>query len=203
MIKAILFDFDGVLTSDATGTISIMKYMDTVENLDKPLFEKAYRKHNWDLLYGYATHESIWKQVCSEMKCDLSIGLLEEAFKATPIDVKVLEIARTYKELGYKIGMITDNKSDRIHVVLKHFDLETLFDVVTISADVKSGKKEKEIFEVTLDALDLEANSCVFIDNNKNNLQIPNHMNMKTIYFDHDIRPVETLKHQLKKLTGR
>ena len=42
MIKSILFDFDGVLTTDATGSLSICNYICNKTGLDIEIFEKEY-----------------------------------------------------------------------------------------------------------------------------------------------------------------
>lgn len=39
MIKAIFFDFDGVLTTDATGTTSIVKYFQNTTNVNVESFD--------------------------------------------------------------------------------------------------------------------------------------------------------------------
>ena len=44
MIKAILFDFDGVITIDKTGSKPICNYISSVMNIDLQLFTKEYRK---------------------------------------------------------------------------------------------------------------------------------------------------------------
>ena len=56
-IKAILFDYDGVMTIDKTGTESICNYISNTLGIDKNVFEKEYRKYNKDLLYGKPTSE--------------------------------------------------------------------------------------------------------------------------------------------------
>ena len=200
MIKAILFDLDGVLTTDATGTTSIVKYIDEHTNIDKDLFEKAYRKHNWKLLYGRITHKEMWSTLCSDMNLTLDIGILREAFNETPMDFEMISLIKYLKGMGYIVGMITDNKSDRVKQLIDHNNLQDLFDVVTISADIGSGKKEKPIFDSALNELNLSYESCVFIDNNQGNLVIPNEYGMNTIFYDHDKRDFPALVQQLESM---
>lgn len=44
MIKAVLFDFDGVLTTDATGSQSICNYICKETGVDSELFKREYKK---------------------------------------------------------------------------------------------------------------------------------------------------------------
>lgn len=199
MYKAILFDFDGVLTTDSTGTVSIMKYFENETDIDLEKFEKAYRKHNWNLLYGKSTHQEIWNQVCKDALQKIDISALYDSFVATPLDTKMISLAQELKEKGYIIGMITDNKTDRVEYILEHHNLRDLFDLVTISANIGSGKKEETIFESTIISNSLIYEECIFIDNNKSNLVIPNEKGMGTIFFDHNERDFEKLLEAFKK----
>jgi len=200
MIKAVLYDLDGVLTTDATGTTSIVKYIDEHTDIDKDLFEKAYRKHNWKLLYGRTTHEEMWPILCTDLNQQLDINILRKAFNETPMDFKMISLIKYLKGMGYTVGMITDNKSDRVKQLIDHNNLQDLFDVVTISADIGSGKKEKPIFDSALNELNLSYESCVFIDNNQSNLVIPNEYGMATIFYDHNNRDFDVLLNSLTNL---
>ncbi len=58
------------------------------------------------------------------------------------IDEKMLDYIKD-KHNNYLIGMITDNKTDRIDAIINNFVFKELFDVVVISADVHSRKSER------------------------------------------------------------
>ena len=64
MIKAILFDFDGVLTVDKTGSTSITKYIAQHTGLPLDRVKEAYYRFNKDLLYGKLTHPEMWQEFC-------------------------------------------------------------------------------------------------------------------------------------------
>jgi putative hydrolase of the HAD superfamily len=198
-MKAILFDFDGVLTTDATGSASICNYVASQTKIDLDVFEEEYYKYNDDLLYGRTTHDAIWSGLCGNLNTEININVLYDSFIKTPIDGQMVSIAESLKEHYYKIGMITDNKKDRIENIVNYYGWETLFDVITVSADVGSGKDNEKIFSQTLKALNLNADECVFIDNQEKNLIIPKTMKMHVIYFDHVKRDFEELTHALKK----
>ena len=54
-MKAIMFDYDGVMTLDTTGTESLCKYVSENMGIDKHIFENEYRKYTFDLIYGKVT----------------------------------------------------------------------------------------------------------------------------------------------------
>lgn len=201
MIKAILFDFDGVLTIDATGSQSICNYICKKTGLDIEIFQKEYYKYNDDLLYGRINHKDIWENLCIRLNTLIDINVLYESFINTPIDSKMIAFIDELKKQNYKIGMVTDNKKDRINDIVQYYGWDNIFDTITISAEIGSGKEGKTIFEKTLDNLNVNADECVFIDNQEKNLIIPKSIGMNVIYFNHDERNYEQLIRKFQELS--
>lgn len=200
MIKVILFDFDGVLTTDSTGSLTICKYISQVSNIEFELLNSEYRKYNGDLLYGKVTHVEIWEELCKRIGVSIPYSILMDSFINTPIDNQMIELVYKLKSTGYKIGMITDNKRDRIDCIIEHYDWCSLFDVVIVSADVGSGKNKNIIFDRALEKLNLSADKCVFIDNQKKNLIVPQSMGMRTIYYNHETRDFDSILKKLQEM---
>lgn len=201
MIKAVLFDFDGVLTTDATGSQSICNYISKKTGIDIELFKKEYYKYNDDLLYGNIQHKDIWDELCKGLNSQIDINILFDSFINTPIDNKMMELVEQLKEKNYKVGMVTDNKKDRINCIAQHYGWDKVFDTITISAEVGSGKDYTTIFEKTIECLKVNTDECVFIDNQEKNLIVPNSMGMKVIYFDHNERNHKELIQKFKELS--
>ena len=145
MIKAILFDFDGVLTTDGTGSQSICTYICNKMGLDIETFKKEYYKYNDDLLYGKINHENIWDTLCTGLNRKIDINILYESFINTPIDSQMMKFVDELKQQNYKIGMVTDNKKDRIDDIVKYYDWNKIFDSITVSAEIGSGKDYNKI----------------------------------------------------------
>ena len=113
----------------------------------------------------------------------------------------MVDLVDRLKEKNYKIGMVTDNKKDRIDNIVQYYDWDKLFDTITISSEIGSGKDGNVIFERTIDYLNVNANECVFIDNQEKNLIIPKRMEMNVVYFNHDERNYEELIQKFKELS--
>jgi putative hydrolase of the HAD superfamily len=203
MIKAVFFDFDGVLTTDATGTTTIIKYIKNNTELDHTLFEKAYRKHNRDLLYGKTTHKKIWHQICVDFGENIDFNILIQSFLSTPIDTVILNLSVALKEKGYFIGIITDNKQDRIESIFSKLEYKSIFDKIIVSSEIGSGKKEKTIFHKAISKCNFNFNECIFIDNSEANLIVPRQLGVETIFFDHDDRNHEKLKTEIADIIDR
>lgn len=197
MIKAILFDFDGVLTIDKTGSESIINYIAYECSIHKKIIKKSYYRFNRSLLNGELTHQDIWQSFCEDVGQKLNYDILIEAFENTKLDNDMIAYLKELK-LKYLIGMVTDNKVDRIDTILEFYNLKQYFDIVSISAKTHSGKDEKFIFEETVSKLSVLPDECVFIDNTEKNLVIPKKMGMRTILFDDEDRSILKFKQELE-----
>ncbi len=198
-MKAILFDFDGVLTIDKYGSDSILRYLAENTPVYIDVLKREYYKINRGLLNGEYTHKDIWVDYCKNVGCDIDFQILIDSFINTPLDNEMILLVRELKT-KYKIGMITDNKVDRITKILEYHNLTDLFDVVIISAECKCGKNDRKIFDITLDYLNIEPNNCIFIDNSEKNLIVPQELGIHTILFDDENRDIEKFENQLNKL---
>lgn len=199
MIRAVFFDFDGVLTLDATGTASIVNYITSKMDIDKEHFNKEYRKFNKDLLLGITTHDLIWEDLCQALNQEIPKKVLTDSFIHTSLDNQMIALAKGIKSQGYKVGMITDNKADRIKAISDQYNFDKLFDVISVSASVGLSKSGREIFWDAMGKVGVIAEECLFIDNNPQNLVIPKELGMSVIYFDHDKRDYSGLINQLHK----
>jgi len=191
-IKGIFFDFDGVITMEKNGTPTMVSYISKETNIPYSIVDAAYRKYNRDLLYGNITHQEMWRQFCEDVGRDIPYEVLEKSFMHVTLDPRMIQYIKE-KKGAYLIGMITDNKTDRIRAIVDHSELKGLFDVIIISADVHSRKSEKAIFEAALKQSGLKAEACVFIDNTLANLEQPAHMGFTTVYFDDEKREYDKL----------
>ncbi|MDN7442742.1 HAD hydrolase-like protein [Burkholderia cepacia] len=203
MIKAIFFDYDGVLTTDKTGSLTTNRYLSTVSGVEYESVRKAFAKYNPDLLVGKVTHTDIWDAACKAMHCKVDFSLLEEAFQSTPANAAMFALARSLKP-AYSLGIITDNKRDRIDSLKKSQGLDALFNPIIVSAEFGSGKDSTAVFEHALRCVGIGPEESIFIDNNRENLIAPSALGMGTIFHDDEKNDVgkliETLRNEFNIL---
>lgn len=205
MYRAVLFDLDGVLTLDRHGSQSTVRSLAQHTGLAEEAVRTACLRRNRELLHGQLTHADVWPEICRELGQEIPFDLLHTAFIETPMDADMLNLARDMKAAGCLIGLVTDNKADRIAAILAHYGLEELFDVVSISANVGSGKQEQAIFRDVLEKLrtaaggDVPPEACIFIDNTAHNLPAARALGMTTYLFDDQARDVEQLRAVLQE----
>ncbi len=169
MIKAVLFDFDGVLTIDKTGSTTITNYLSNTCGIPLEKVKASYFKYNKQLLLGETSHQEIWQDFCKFLGQSIDYDILLDSFRATRLDEKMIALIQKLKK-RYLIGMITDNKCDRINTILEYRGLNEHFDVIAISANLHSSKDSHSIYEYALGVLNVSASEWMFIDNTEKNL---------------------------------
>jgi putative hydrolase of the HAD superfamily len=198
-IKAVFFDFDGVLTTDKSGSLTTIRSISRQTSIPEAALWEAFAPFNHDLLVGRKTHASVWPHVCNALGEAVPLDVLEVAFLDTPMNRPMLDLAREFHE-RYRIGIITDNKSDRMDCLCARHRLRPMFDPVLVSAAIGSGKDQPEIFRYALDLLGLAPEETVFIDNSEKNLVAPSSLGMGTIFYDDEKNDVAGLRAAIDRM---
>lgn len=199
MIKAIFFDFDGVLTSveggaSTTTDILAKKYgleQSEVESAYKEAFREAYAKK------GIITADR-WKEVADTLGVHIPFDELEYALGHPPPNESMIALIHSLKQVGYIIGLITDNPAERAVLLAKTYHFDELFDVVVASGEVGCFKTDSQIFTIALDRAGVRAEQSVFIDNREKNLFAPKDMGFN-VYFHHYTEDATKFIHQLSE----
>ena len=192
MIKAVLWDFGGVITSSPFDAFNRFE----AENGIPKDFIRGINATN-PTTNAWAQFES--NQVSIEVFNDLFesesraaghpipgievLALL--AGDVRPEMVKALEICKK----NFKIGCITNNvKSSKGSAIPQTKDKQnrmleimSLFDEIIESSIEGVRKPEPEIYRIALDRMKVEAEACVFLDDLGINLKPARAMGMKTI----------------------
>ena len=199
MIKAVFFDYDGVLTTDKTGSLTTTRYLSRATAIEFSTVKAVFGRYNKDLTLGKTTHAQIWHELCSALGRELSISLLYEAFESTPMNAGMFGLAREVKK-SHSVGIITDNKKDRIDHLKQYQDLESLFSPIVVSAEVGVDKGGAEIFLHALRRAGVSVEEAVFVDNNKDNLVAPSALGIKTVFHDDEKNDIAALFETFKRL---
>ena len=201
MIKTLFFDYDGVLTTDATGSLTTCRYLSEATGVSFDNLKRAFQKHNGDLSLGRTSHAAVWPAICKSAGCQIPFELLAEAFASTPVNTEMFDFARRLKT-SYSVGIITDNKKDRIDYLKQHQQLDAVFTPIIVSAEVGCMKDNAAIFMHALRAAEVRPEQCIFIDNAKVNLVAASGLGIHTVHFDDAKNDVRALIRQLHEEHG-
>lgn len=198
MIKAVFFDYDGVLTTDKTGSLTTCRYLSGATGIELSAVRAAFRRHNADLTLGRTTHRRVWGEICRSLGHDLDMDLLRKAFESTPMNAGMLSLARELKRKCV-VGIITDNKKDRLEHLRRYQGLDTVFNPIVVSAEVGADKKGEDIFLHALRLAGVSPREAVFIDNSKDNLVAPGALGIHTVFHDDARNDLGALSEALRR----
>ncbi|HVX57814.1 MAG TPA: HAD family phosphatase [Candidatus Saccharimonadales bacterium] len=125
------------------------------------------------------------KQFMQELS-DLSgqpLADVTAAFQDTSfIDADVVALIKQLKR-HYKTGLLSNSSIEYLAQIMARHELESLFDVITVSAEVRLIKPDPRIFEHALRQLDVSADEAVFIDDNPRNVAAAARLGIKGITY--------------------
>jgi len=157
---------------------------------------QCYRVNHPKMLLGQTTHATIWKEFCACVGKGLDIKILDEAFRNTPMNLKMMKLAKTLKN-HYKLGILTDNSKERLDALKKEMKLSDHFELIVVSGETGIRKDGEETFMRALELAGCKAEECVFIDNSEDNLTAPKKLGWNTIFHDHKKNDMDFLLKEL------
>ncbi|SFS16923.1 putative hydrolase of the HAD superfamily [Dyella sp. OK004] len=202
MIRTIFFDYDGVLTTDKSGSQTTFRYLSEASGIALSTISAAFSPYSGDLFTGKVSHAKIWHKVCEAMGKALDIDLLAAAFESTPRNHGMFSLAQTLRA-NYSVGIITDNNKDRMDHLRKHQALDALFSPIVVSAEVGSSKHGQDIFLHATSRADVAPVESIFIDNSEANLVVARALGMHTVFHDDEKNDIDALTRALESLGVR
>lgn len=173
MLKAVLFDMDGVIVNTEPLHRNAYHRMFDDVNIEVP-----------DALYASFTGQStltICKTLCKHF--DLPIG------PATLVDIKrdhfkqlfvtdtslalldgVLELIKEYHSNGLTLVLASSASMENINNIFERFDLNRYFIAKLSGADLEASKPHPEIFEKAATASGYEPHECIVIEDSTNGI---------------------------------
>ncbi len=160
MIKAIIFDYDGVIVESANDAFDIYtKIFEELKIENKPKTLKEFKK-----IYGLTHHELI-KNMCIEEK---DLNKIDEKFKKETYKIQPKpfpKIKEVLEELHqkYKLVIVSSNFTDHIKDNLKIFGLYNFFDLIKGVEDSSSPFSKDKALTQVINELGLKNEEVVFL----------------------------------------
>lgn len=186
MLKVIFFDFDGVLTTDFNGTGTICNNVCKVlPGLSIEKITECYRTHFGHLQIGDGNYGDSLAAFNRCIGAQVSRDIFDEALRTVPKNEPMFAVIEQLRK-RYRLGIITDNATERMALLNEAMRLPEIFDPIIVSATVRASKTDgtTAIFDAALEAAACEASESGFIDNQERNLVTPARMGMKTYWHD-------------------
>ena len=173
-IEAVVSDFGGVLTTPLLQ--SFMAFQDqtgiTTEVLGKGM--QAATKANgenplFEMERGEITEVAFLEQLTDSLEPLLGHRpemhrFKEIYFEALRPNQPMIELMRELKAEGYRMAMLTNNVREWEPLWRSMLPVDEIFETVVDSGFVGCRKPESRIYALTLERIDLPAETCLFVD---------------------------------------
>ena len=178
MIEAVLFDFNGVLTTSpfahmaALGTDAGVEGQVVLDLMLGPYDEDT--DHAWHRFErGEITAAEYGADLfarAAEAKVQLDFGSLADMMSRLEIHDVVIERIRALRVAGYRTGLVTNNVKEASSQWREMVPVDELFDVIIDSSEVGMRKPNPAIFLHALELLRVSPERAVFLDDAEGNV---------------------------------
>lgn len=180
MIRAVIFDYFGVISSD--------EYWNLVK-ADKSVssdFLNIANRVNLGKLH--------WRDFIRTVadRTGQQFEQVERMYAKERINPAVLALAQEL-HATYKTGIITNAHHEFLEPIVAQAGLEGIFDSIIISSRVGYIKPDRRIFDIALSELSVEPAETVFIDDIERNADAAANLGFKTIHY----RSIDQLRREL------
>jgi epoxide hydrolase-like predicted phosphatase len=191
VIRAVISDFGGVLTSPLAGSFAAWSEESGValEDLGRAM-AAATERHGANPLFelekGVLSEPEFMARLEAELPGGQSLEDLSESyFNHLSPNTEMIEFMRALRDRGLRMALLTNNVREwepRWRAMIP--DIDEIFELVVDSAFVGMRKPDPEIYALTLERLDGPgASECVFVDDIELNCTAAAEAGMRAVHF--------------------
>ena len=204
MIRAVVCDFGGVLTSPLVG--SFRAYSDhsgiPLEALGGALAaiyerEGAHPLHELECgrLSEADFFASLGAEIAGKLGRDVAMHDFTEWYFATLTpNEPMIELVAELRGAGYKTACLTNNVREWEPLWRAMAPIDELFELVIDSAFVGMRKPEPAIYELTVDRLGVPAEHCLFVDDIELNCNAARDAGMHAVFYRDNAQAIPEIR---------
>lgn len=166
MVKAVIFDMDGVIIDSEIVYLQYMLEFARVKNPDVKI-EQLYdmvgrtRGDSWKVMARAVNNGQSWEEIRSEFRTRDIYAEIDYRSIFRP-DVAV--VLKWLKERDYRIGLASSTHLELIMRVVTENEIKDYFDTIVSGSQFKESKPNPEIYHFTAAQLGVEEKECLVIE---------------------------------------
>jgi len=168
-IKAVIFDWGGVLIDDPFSTV--VAYCSEALGVTEERFAQVREIHYPDFLKGLISEKEFWHRACGDLRVPppSAPSLWGEAFRKAYVPrQEMFDLVAFLQGRGYRTALLS-NAEEPAAQYFQELGYP-MFDVLTFSCLEHTAKPEREIYELTLRRLDVAPAEALMIDDREDYL---------------------------------
>lgn len=187
MIKAIIFDFAGVIGTEGYSLWAKEKKAQGIETTSTYFHDISNRLDRGDI-----TREEFTQDLSEKVGTD-SKKIWGEMFAKIKINNELLSCIIKLKK-NYKIGLLTNYNHLWMNKLFSIYKLEKYFDSKVISSLHKVIKPEKKIYQISLNLLQVKPEEAIFFDDRQRNIDGGESVGIKSFLFTTNSNLIKDLR---------
>ncbi len=183
MIKAIIFDMDGLMIDSERVTFEC--YQERLKDMNLTMDEEFYKtllgkpiKGIYQRFYDVYGNDFPIENVIQDVH-----QLMAERFETEGVPVKkgLVELLHYLKDNNYKTIVATSSNRDRVDKILAQAKITEFFDDSICGDEVTKGKPNPEVFLKSCQKLDVNVDEAIVLEDSEAGIQASYDANIKVI----------------------
>jgi FMN phosphatase YigB (HAD superfamily) len=174
MVKCVVFDFMGVVFSEGHIIRNALYPMLRSRGFTYDYVKRTYLEYT----DGSLRNEDFWRKFF--IKGDYR-DFERKFLDSLPLDGDFNNVSRELKERRLRLAALSHLPIEWGSYLVKRYAFNNIFDEIVITGEFKAKKTDRQIYEVLLRKLGMNASDCLFVDNELSYLQIASSLGFKTM----------------------
>jgi epoxide hydrolase-like predicted phosphatase len=183
MVKAVIFDFFGVICSD--------EYWQTIKE-DSDISDKFEQLSSDVNLGKISWNDFIW-EVAEETGRDAAA--VKKMYEEQSMNPQLLTYINDLRN-NYKLALLTNASKGQLGPLVSSVGLDKLFDEIFISSELGMTKPDHRIFEHALEKMNVKPSETVFVDDLEKHVSAAKDLGINSILYE----DFQQMKQELEKI---